>query len=185
MLKVPNVLGVARGSHHHGTEARIFDTKKLSRMATHYLSNYNGTLRSVCEVETNGIANGMTAFAGIQGLLGGATPRRTEDELRDRWTITTEGKNARYGPPADLYFNFGWAGLFLGSIFFGLVVCSFSALYQHALALPTASGGILAVFTSFNANFLILGNLSGIPPHFVYYSLPFYVVFFFMNRIKC
>lgn len=185
LITVAYILGIARGSHHYGTEARIFDSRKISRMVTHYLSNYNGTLRSVCEVETSGIVNGMTAFAGVQGLLGGATPRRTEDELRDRWTITTEGLNARYGPPADLYFNFGWTGLFLGSMFFGIILGCLSKLHEHALALPTASAGLLAVFTSFNANFLMLGNLSSFPAHFVYYSLPFYLVFFLMNRVRC
>lgn len=187
------VLGIARSVFYYGgigtdvlTLLRENLTTELKRFSGLYFTNYLGTLSLVQEVQTYGVAWGTTAFAGITGLLGGPTPVSTQSEIWYRLTGRYEGVNPRYGPPGELYFNFGFVGVIIGMFCIGILVKWMSDFYQACIERPqTVANGILIIFIVHTAHFVMIANLNYLPPYFTYFSAPFYLVFFLFRRIKC
>jgi hypothetical protein len=156
-----------------------------TRFAFAYLTNFRGTYRAAVAVNDWGTANGETLLGGAKNMLGGETPPRTETEMPNRvWIHANEG-NARYGPPAEFYFNYGWIGVFVGMAVVGALVKSFSLLYARTFFGETLSNGILAAFLAFSAYFVVIANLSYLPPYFVLHSAPYYFILWAFQRVAC
>jgi len=190
LVLVSYMLGVMRAaSYYNVMEGRslinlFVSLDQVIAFIVRYLTNFVGTITLVNEVRQTGIIWGKTAFAGLTGLFGGLTPVTTELEVWWRLKGQYVTVNPRYGPPGELYLNFGWIGLIIGMILVGLVVAVLSRMYAKALSRKGISAGMIIVFTSFTAYFLVIANLSYIPAYFTFFSVPFYFVFlFFRNRL--
>lgn len=183
------VLGGLRDAAYFGINPFIYITDGLfpyfEHFATHYMTNYLGTLTLVNEVNTTGIVYGQTAFAGLTGLLGGPTPLTTQAEIFYRITGEYKTINPRYGPPGELFFNFGWIGVVIGMMFIGLLVAFFAIQYRKQNYELTVSNGFFAIFVAITSWFIMIANLSYVPPHFTYYAVPYYLIFFAFRRRKC
>jgi len=185
LTAVAFVMGQLRAAAYYQTTATFSGVDAFLRFLSMYLSNYLGTLTLVFFVEQEGITHGSTAWAGLTGLLGGPTPLTTQAEVWYRLTGFRSSINPRYGPPGELYFNYGWLGLIVGMLLIGLTVQLLARRYDAAREDRSVAGGLLAVFAAFTANFVMIGNLSYLPPYFTYYSLPFYLVFWLFRRRLC
>lgn len=158
---------------------------QLKRFSGFYLTNYLGTITLVNEVQKSGIDWGYTAFAGLTGLFGGPAPITTQAEIWYRFTGSYEGANPRYGPPGELYFNFGWFGVIIGMFCIGMFVSFLSKVYRKSKQQKTLANGLIAIFVVMTARFIIIANLSYIPPYFTYLATPFYLIFILFRKVKC
>lgn len=185
------VLGVMRATTYYGTvdafsfAELIQEGTKLAEFIVKYLTNTVGTIVLVNEVDISGIFFHKTAFAGLTGLLGGPTPLTTQEEIW--WRTMGEFKvgNARFGPPGELYFNYGLLGVIVGFVLIGLLISIFTRAYVNNRSNVSVYGGLVAVYTAFTAHFVILANLSYLPPYFTFFSVPFYAAYFAFRYRKC
>lgn len=188
ILAVAIVYGSLRNAAPMGETVR-FSTledigETLEHFSIHYLTNTPGTLSLVSEVETDGTVYGATAFAGVTGLLGGPTPLTTQAELSIRKFGMDFMRNPRYGAPGELYFNFGWTGLALGSFLIGGFVALLGRAYQRCAGQISIHACMVSVFTVINAFYILVSNLNYIPPDLTYYSVPFYLVLLIFHPMK-
>jgi oligosaccharide repeat unit polymerase len=176
------ILGQLRGAAYFQTDVVYVDNSVLVQFGSLYLSNYLGTLTLVAQVEREGTIHGATAFSGMTGLLGGPNPLTTEMEVWYRVTGRRITENPRYGAPGELYFNFGLPGVIIGMFLVGVLVAKLAQAYERAAHDISLGGGMLAVYAAFTANFIMIANLSYMPPYFTFQSVPFYVLFWLYRR---
>jgi len=184
------VLGTLRAAAYYGTLTGrslidlAADIDKFVGFIARYLTNFIGTLTLVSEVKQSGVVWGRTLFAGLTGLLGGETPLTTQVELW--WRIRSQfiTVNPRYGPPGELFFNFGWPGVIIGMALIGLTVSFLSRMYTSASSQQSIASGIMIIFAATTANFIVIANLSYIPPYFTFYAVPFYFVLWYFRKVK-
>ncbi len=188
ILAVSIVLGTFRGASYYHVDAVNYLTNEFGSLVSHfttsYLSNYLGTLTLVTQVQTSGIINGETAFAGLTGLLGGPTPITTERKVWYLIFNQINPSNARYGPPGELFFNFGWIGVVVGMLLIGVVIAFLARMYRRHSSEKSLLAVLIGVFAVFTSEFLLIANLSYIPSYFTYFSLPFYLGFLLFRNSK-
>lgn len=188
LVPVVTALGGLRAASYFGVNtdwAAIFTGPLFTRFASQTFTNYLGTLTLVHHVQEHGVEFGRTAFAGITGLLGGPTPLTTQAAVWLDLTGNPDGPNARYGPPGELYYNFGLIGVFAGMAGLGWLVRHLNAWYDTARREPSTAGVVAAIFAVMTAHFIMIANLSYIPPYFTYFMLPYAGVFLLLRKVDC
>ncbi|MBN2569756.1 MAG: oligosaccharide repeat unit polymerase [Deltaproteobacteria bacterium] len=185
------LLGILRGMAFYDTFDRgefleiLGESARIGDFIVKYLTNTMGTLVLADETMASGIIYGKTAFAGLTGLLGGATPLTTQQEVFQRLSTELTIGNPRYGPPGELYFNFGMWGVVIGFVLMGLLVSVFSRAYVRAGSARNVYGAMITIYTAFTAHFLVIANLNYIPPYFTFFSVPFYTAFIVFRHRRC
>ena len=191
LIAVSFILGGLRSASEYGDlnsnliSGLVWNMDKFVGFIARYLTNFVGTMTLVDQVRVNGVSWGQTAFSGLTGLLGGTTPLTTQGEVWWRIAGKFSAVNPRYGPPGELFFNFGWLGVIIGMALIGYCVGRLGKVYTHSISERSVRGGMMIIFASFTANFLIIGNLQYLPPYFIFFLTPFYFVFFYFRHRRC
>lgn len=67
----------------------------------------------------------------------------------------------------------------------GWLIRRLNALYDGARLQPSTAGVVMAIFAVMTAHFLMIANLSYIPPYFTYFMLPYVGIFLSLRRTDC